>query len=175
MSNDVEKQIERLRKLFEAENDAELAKALRIGQSAISTWKARGAIPKRYLLILREEEQKTSAAPSLGPAYWGGHQNVAFGLALVRFARLHGSTDVDKDFRATYTTRPGDFWSLFHQAQNDLHEEMERSGSQLPQEALALILNDERADPEKAKAHAAQVVEEVRTNTFRGGDETNSP
>lgn len=161
MGADVDGALEKLREHFRVETDAELARRLKIGQSTISTWKSRGRVPDRVMRMLDGE---TNLALGLGPVYWGPYENTAFGLALIRFARMYGSAEAGEDFRAEYraATRPGDFWSLFLQAQEDLRIEMEKSEGGLPQEALALILHDDRDDPECAKTRMSDTIERGR-------------
>lgn len=81
----IEENLARLRKIFGAANDAELARALKLGQSTISTWKSRGRIPDRVLSILDGE---SPLALGTSPMNWGPHENAALGLALVRLCRF---------------------------------------------------------------------------------------
>lgn len=172
MSADVEQILDRLRAHFDVHSDAELARALNIGQSTISTWKARGRVPERINRIL---EGQSPLALGVGPVYWGPHENAAFGLALVRFCRLHGASADSAEFRAIYelATRTGDFWSLFHQSQSDLRAELESSKDGKAEAGLAFILNDELANPDLARARALDAIEAGRSKiTWSDGKTT---
>jgi hypothetical protein len=172
MSADIESTLERLRNHFDVQSDAELARALKVGHSTISTWKARGRVPDRVMRIL---EGQSPLALGVGPVYWGPHENAAFGLALVRFCRLHGDTVKSSEFRTSYelATRSSDFWSLFSQAQSDLRDELERSKDGKAEAGLAFILNDEVSNPERACAKARNTIKEGRSQvTFSDGNAT---
>lgn len=161
MENSLEDELSRLRKHFHVASDAELARALRIGQSTISTWKARGKIPERTLRILEGEAE---AALATSPMTWGPQENAALGLALVRFCRAHQEELVKGNFRSALAiaNRPGDLWTLFRKAQWDLMAEMDRLGEGQAHPALAMIIHDETNSPEETAQRARDAIQEGR-------------
>ncbi|WP_187393038.1 helix-turn-helix domain-containing protein [Maritimibacter fusiformis] len=162
MTETVEAVIERLKKAFHVKTEADLARALMIGQSTISTWKARGRVPERIVRIAAGE-----TTPTLGraPVSWWGDENIALGLALVRFGRLVCKEISKEDFRASLAiaSRPGDFWSLFLQAQKDLRAEAEKTADGKVSSALPIILHDDAADPERSMVRDRETIEAGRS------------
>lgn len=153
----IEENLARLRKIFGAANDAELARALKLGQSTISTWKSRGRIPDRVLSIL---DGKSPLALGTSPMNWGPHENAALGLALVRLCRIHAADLLAGDFRSALemANRPSDLWTLFRRSQQDIADEMNRMDEGHHHPALSLIIHDKSTHPEEASRAARETI-----------------
>jgi len=95
MGGVVESTIDKLKRRFGAQNEAELARYLMVGQSTISTWKSRNRVPDR---IQRIADGEHPLALGTTPLNWGPHEQASLGLALTRFARLHRASIETDDF-----------------------------------------------------------------------------
>jgi hypothetical protein len=162
MATEAEKDIARLKDFLGVSSEAELARALMIGQSTISSWKARGRVPDRMLRILRGDN---TLALGSAPVTWSDAEKAALGLALVRFCRLHGAAVASGDFRAMLdiASRPDDLWSLFRAAQRDLVEEADQQNVPGHLTALSVILHDEAVNPEGATQRSKETVAHGRS------------
>lgn len=117
---DVDEVIALLRQRLGAATDADLARKLRIGQSAISAWRSRGRVPERFVGILLGDDKQFFMTP---PAKWAEHEELAFRLALFRYMRLAerltrgGSHSASLRLHAAHSSL---FWAFMHTAQEEL-------------------------------------------------------
>lgn len=141
MAENVEATITALKERFSAENDADLARRLRISKSTISSWRARNSVPQRFLGLLDGESHQFVLAP---PLKWGDHEEAAFRVALFRFSRLMQKTMDLNDYRKALGLFASEasslFWLMMADAQKDL---MHRQGDHSLATALALLLHDD--------------------------------
>lgn len=141
---EVERTIERLREHFRAETDADLARRLRIDKSTVSSWRARGRVPDRFLKML---EGASHQAVGAAPLHWGDHEHAAFQLALFRYARLVSDTVASGDYRSNIDLlmkAETDFWILMNAAQMDIAERPANNPYD-PSTAAMLIVHDDLA------------------------------
>lgn len=115
----VDDTISALKLRLNAESDSDLARRLGLDKRTISAWRSRGSVPQRYCDIAQGEHPAPIWTP---PAKWGTYEELAFRLALFRFARVRA----DAVQHATVGTMvslfggAGGFWLLMHQAQSDI-------------------------------------------------------
>lgn len=84
----VDDAIRDLRLLLGCDNDAQLARSLCIDNSTISSWRARGKVPEKYLRFARGEAAGPLAAvPEI--------EMCALALALLRFVKHGGGPPAD--------------------------------------------------------------------------------
>jgi Bacteriophage CI repressor helix-turn-helix domain len=163
MNGSVEDTIAHLRTAVGATTDAELARRLDVDQSTISSWRARGRVPNRYVKELLSPANERTADH---PAIWGEMENRAIGIALARYALLHRnlltSSDVDRVMTAFLDPKP--WWLVLNRAVHDLRGKM--IGLDVdPSTAQALILNDDLRNPdETAKRVSAELREDLADN-----------
>jgi hypothetical protein len=163
MNSGVEDTIADLRTALGAATDAELARRLDVDQSTISSWRARGRVPNRYVKDLLGPAHERTADH---PAIWTEMENRALGIALARFALLHRdlitSPDLNKAMAAFLDPKP--WWLVLNRAVHDLREKM--IGLDVdPSTAQVLILNDDiRRPTETAERVAAELAEDLADN-----------
>lgn len=130
----VESTINNLRTVVGAKNDAELARRLQIDQSTISSWRARGRVPSRFVKLLEAE-------PIPSHEVWPELHDRGTAVALARYAILRNEVamggNVDKALPTFLDVRP--FWIVMHRAVHDLRSKMDALHVDL-QTAAALLL-----------------------------------
>lgn len=161
----IEATLAELRSVVGAKNDAELARRLKIDQSTISSWKARGRVPQKFTKLLEESEAKPQP-----PEVWPELQDRATAVALVRFILLRSelarSRDVDQAIATLRDLKP--FWLAMHRAVHDLRAKMEALGTDLGT-AEALLFQEDLRDPDAtAERVRAQLAEDLSDNPWLG-------
>lgn len=149
--------IDALKKRLGVITDVELAQRLAVDKSTVSSWRSRGALPKRYLGILTGEDvQEAIATP---PLRWAVHEEYAFKLALFRLAKALGadasSGDYGRAWRAFRNT--GGFWKLMREAQKDLAETLDSEVSAI-ETAFALVMHHDIEAGEAATARDTKLL-----------------
>lgn len=163
MQDAVEATIASLRDVVSAKNNAELARKLGIDQSTISSWRARGRVPARFVKLIENPEIGVLGEP---PQVWGELQDRAQAVALMRFTLLRSalasSGDVDRALGAFLDLKP--FWLVLHRAVHELRLKMEASGVDLAT-AQALMMQEDLRDPDTTTRRVeAQLAEDLADN-----------
>lgn len=161
MSEQVEETISALRASVGAATDAELARRLRLNQSTISSWRARGRVPSKFV----RELESNGAKP---PQIWGELQDRALPVAHGRYILLRAgvvlSGDVEKAMRALSDVRA--FWLVLHRAVHDIRTKMDALNIDLAA-AQMLILQADLSDPEATATRVRdQIEEDLRDNPW---------
>ena len=152
--------IEKLKVRFAAQSDADLATQLGVDKSTISSWKARGRVPDKYLLILHGGENSGFTAP---PVRWGERESAAFSLALLRFSAViqpHlNSSDLEKlsDWLPHYGAP---FWAIFAICLDEIDAKM-GAGTRSAKEASLLLIALDANDPDGARSRAQDAVDRI--------------
>lgn len=150
MGNEVDEAIQGLKVRFSAETDEELAKALGIGRSTISSWRLRGSVPSRYL---QRKPSEPSGAFHSSPREWGEEDHAAFALALLRFFRLYGHCfSTYRDFLENGHLAAAHIWGINAEAKDDLLREMNSGPDEKshPWNASCLLAYDDFQKDENA-------------------------
>lgn len=160
MADDVGEVIEALRRRLRAKSEADLARILKIGQSTISSWKMRGSVPLRFRRILSGDSELSIAS---GPVYWSSEELTAFGLALTRYCRLNSESFKRNEFRniLKMAQRPGELWSLFRSAQNEL---LDRSEDETLSAALTAAIHDDCLNTRASNLRDQKIVLDDRSS-----------
>lgn len=150
-----------LRAVVGAKNDADLARQLKIDQSTISSWRARGRVPARFAALLEPE-------PLPKEEVWPELTDRGTAVALVRYVILRQQVatqgNVELAFSAFAEVKP--FWLIMHRAVHDLRAKMKALNVELST-AAALILQEDLRDPKATEARvAAQLAEDIRDNSW---------
>lgn len=156
MTDDPLQIIEALKAQLGTETDADLARRLGIDKSTISSWKARGSVPRRFRAIL------SGASPSFfatSPMGWGEHEKNAFEIALFRFTRARAEVALEGDSKKCLEvfTGGGQFWVLMLEAQKHLLDR-QADGRHSPDTAQALVIHDLLAEGEAAIARDSRLL-----------------
>lgn len=166
---DVSATISALRAVVGAKNDAELARRLKLDQSTISTWKARGRVPKRFLKLI---EASGVEGPVPSHEVWPALHDRATAVALVRYVMLRKSLATsgspDKALAAFLDVRP--FWLIMNRCVIELRGKMELLAVDLPAAAALLIQEDLRDPDATAERIAAQIEEDFSDNPHLMGN-----
>lgn len=139
--SDIEETIEALKLRLKAVTDSDLARKLAVDKRTVSAWRARGAVPERYLSITAGADHQTVNTP---PLRWGPYEDHAFRLALFRFTRVRASVALSNDYSKIHRQfgSPGGFWTLLRKSQQDLAAAMEER-TEVLDTALALLFHDD--------------------------------
>ncbi len=152
MPQSVEATIEGLRGAVSAKSDAELARTLGIDQSTISSWRARGSVPQKFVKLLRPNGSSAASGPIDWTTLktWPELQERSRAIGLLRFTLLNAdlakSGEIDRAMAAFIDQKP--FWLLMYRAAHDLGVKMQALGVEL-KTAQALILQDDLRDPDR--------------------------
>lgn len=142
MTTNVEKALEALKAHLDVENDSELARKLKVDKSTVSSWRSRGRVPVRYLDILEGGSHQFSLNP---PTRWTQHEQLAFELALFKFARIAKDIAVSDDYRENLDFfalgAGGWFWKLMSECLDELVKFADASGHGIAT-AQAILLHD---------------------------------
>ena len=160
MNSDVDDTISALRERMGAQNDAELARKLRIDKSTISSWRSRKRVPRRFERILEGENHQMIAAPPMG---WGDHEKEAFRLALFRFTRLFAETARGDDYVPivdTFEPNSAAFWLLLGASQEDMMRLMGEY-SYTPHDAARRLIYTDFDRPDEAMNRDRKRLESV--------------
>lgn len=168
MLESVEATIQSLRVAVSAKSDAELARTLGIDQSTISSWRARGSVPQKFVKLLRSNGSSAASGPIDWATLeaWPELQERSRSIGLLRFTLLRSevarSGDVDRAMGAFMDQKP--FWLLMYRAAHDLGVKMQAIGVEM-KTAQALILQEDLRDPD-ATAHrtAKHLAEDIADN-----------
>lgn len=168
MLESVEATIQSLRVAVSAKSDAELARTLGIDQSTISSWRARGSVPQKFVKLLRSNGSSAASGPIDWATLeaWPELQERSRSIGLLRFTLLRSevarSGDVDRAMGAFMDQKP--FWLLMYRAAHDLGVKMQALGVEM-KTAQALILQEDLRDPD-ATAHrtAKHLAEDIADN-----------
>lgn len=166
MTDDPLEIIEALKAQFGTQTDADLARRLSIDKSTISSWKARGSVPRRFRAIL------SGASPSffaISPMGWGEHEKNAFEIALFRFTRARAEVALEGDHEKCLEafTSSGEFWVLMLEAQKQLLDR-QGDGRHSPDTAQALAIHDLLDEGDAAIARDCRLLAPV----VRGDEKT---
>ena len=145
MDNDIDTKIGELRAFLHAENDADLARKLRIDKSTVSSWRSRKRIPERFSSILDGDVIEHRSSP---PELWGDIEDTAFSLALCRYTLAFKNIVDAGDYQeAMHTFRDNRrFWLIMNNAASSLQERM-RDGSFDLSSAFAVLLHEDMKEP----------------------------
>ncbi len=161
MSEDPLEIIDKLKVKLGAETDVELARKLRIEKSTISSWKARGRVPGRFVRILAGDGHTAFDSPPIG---WGEEEKAAFSLALFRFSRAYADIVAKGEYRELmplFQAGSGHFWWLMSRAQKALIERQERNALDI-NTAKAMVIFDDLT-------HGSGAVERDRAGPWLSG------
>lgn len=152
MSDDaaVEATIRALKAAHGAETDEELAGALGVGRSTISSWRLRNSVPERYL-TRKPGAVRAGLAPfayeALKPLAGGSAKDAAFELALLRFFKTHGKIfEAYPSFLEEGRMAAAGFWEVLGRAEKDVVARMDEHGD--PAERAVSILALKEFSPE---------------------------
>lgn len=165
MQGTVDSTIAGLRGVVGAKTDAELGRMLGIDQSTISSWRARGRVPDRFVKMLgAADKSEASGAPQV----WGELQDCAQSIALIRFTLLRAEIaqcrNVDRAMAIFLDLKP--FWLVLNRAVHDLRLKMEALSVDL-KTAQALVMQDDLRDPLSTSQRVnAQLAEDVTDNPW---------
>ena len=157
----VDSVLDSLRTVVGAKNDAELARQLKIDQSTISSWGARGRVPKRFATLLEAE-------PVLSKDTWPKLHDRGTAVALARYVILRRDVTIDGKIETAFSAfadvKP--FWLVMHRAMHELRAKMKALNVEL-NTAAALILHEDLRDPKATAARvAAQLAEDLKDNPW---------
>ena len=165
MQGTVDATISNLRGVVGAKTDAELGRMLGIDQSTISSWRARGRVPGRFVKMLdAADKSEASGAPQV----WGELQDRAQAVALIRFTLLRAEIAQSRDLDRAMATflDPKPFWLVLNRASHDLRLKMEALGVDL-RTAQALVMQDDLRDPASTSQRVeAQLAEDLTDNPW---------
>lgn len=165
MNDQVEVTIGLLREFYGAKNDAELARRLRVGQSTISGWRARGHVPLKIANRLSKGEGSEDLQE---PSQWTEIQSRAHAIALARYVILMGPqiepSNIDNAMSLLLDMR--NFWLIMYHAVEDIRSKVSVLRVE-PETAQALVLQDDLRDPSATFARIkATLLEDIRDNTW---------
>jgi hypothetical protein len=137
-----------LKGAFGVTSGSELARRLEINQSTISSWKARGRVPRKFVQFLEDKADKVASQP----VDTGGElQDRCTAVALVRFTILRrdlvSSGDVDKTLGAFRDMRF--FFVIMHRALHDIRQKMRATGVDMATAQALVMHNDLRTPSER--------------------------
>ena len=162
--DEVERIVDRLKEHFRAEKDTDLARILGVDKRTVSSWRARGSVPRRYVELLEGRNHQTILTP---PMWWGEYEEQAFNLAVFRIVRLlSGVTRTGgygSQFDAFRKVFPA-FWPFMRDAQVDIASRHDARDMPV-QTAFALVIHD---DIEAGDAALDRDKERLRAYGFIG-------
>ena len=168
MQQSVDATIQNLRGAVSAKSDAELARTLGIDQSTISSWRARGSVPQKFVKLLRLNGSSAASGPIDWSTLeaWPELQERSRAIGLLRFTLLRSdvarSGDVDRAMNVFIDQKP--FWLMIYRAAHDLGVKMQALGVEM-KTAQALILQDDLRDPDAtARRVAKHLAEDIAHN-----------
>lgn len=166
MDTSVEDTIARMRALFSVENDAELARALRIDKSTVSSWKSRGRVPERFSRLLNEDP--TSLFPDgLSREMVSELAMPAQPIAIFRFSLMLNDPSgqlANPEKKLAFLTHELAFHSVMIRAALDLWERKSALNVK-PEVAALLVLQDDIRDEEATLVRArSQLAEDMMHN-----------
>ncbi|WP_022705306.1 helix-turn-helix domain-containing protein [Pseudorhodobacter ferrugineus] len=152
--------IDELKKKLGVETDVDLARALTVDKSTVSSWRNRGNVPERYLAILKGESHQTVLTP---PIKWGQYEEFAFRLALFRFAKAKGLAAQGTSYGEVYMqfNKHAGFWLLMRQAQKDLALKIDDQTGVMDT-AFALLIHDDIEAGEAATARDLEILNALK-------------
>lgn len=141
--------IEALKRHFAVSTDADLARALGVDKSTVSSWKARHHVPARVADVLTGQTEPFMSSP---PVRWGQANDNAFQLAQFRFMNLFSVPLFSRELRPGWfflDRIAALFWTFMSHADKDIRDTqvLRAAGSG---EALLVILHDEMEEPDAA-------------------------
>lgn len=147
MEASVDQTIGKLRDLFGAETDSELAKQLHLDKSTVSSWRSRGRVPERFTKLLTAEpsdlfpwDEPLEVLRELQP--------VAMPIALFRYSLLLNDPEsglADNEAMLAFLTNLLPFNSVIFRAAVDLRKRQKAVGVK-PEVAQLLVLQDDIRD-----------------------------
>lgn len=143
MAEQTDDLIQAIKITFAVETDEELAKALQIGRSTISSWRLRGSVPKRYLMRKPGDPQSVVNFP---PLEWGQEEQAAFTLAMARFIRTHGHAfETYRQFLEHGASAAAEFWVIHQDTKGELVREMNArsEGQSHPMTVMQIMAYDD--------------------------------
>lgn len=168
MQQSVDATIQNLRGAVSAKSDAELARTLGIDQSTISSWRARGSVPQKFVKLLRSNGLSAASGQKDWSTLeaWPELQERSRAIGLLRFTLLRSevakSGDVDRAMNAFIDQKP--FWLLMYRAAHDLGVKMQVLGVEM-KTAQALILQEDLRNPDAtAQRVAKHLAEDIAEN-----------
>jgi hypothetical protein len=168
MQQSVDATIQSLRGAVSAKSDAELARTLGIDQSTISSWRARGSVPQKFVKLVRSAGSSAASGAIDWSTLkaWPELQERSRSIGLLRFTLLRSelarSGDVDRAMGVFMDQKP--FWLVMYRAAHDLGVKMHALELEM-KTAQALILQDDLRDPdETARRVAKHLAEDIVDN-----------
>ena len=157
----VDQAISRLYELVNAKTNADLARKLGIDQSTISSWKARGRVPKRFVDFLDAGEV---GQPQIQVELQERAQTIALARSTLLRREVASSGDVDKALAEFMDLKP--FWLVMKPAAQELRLKMETLQLDL-QTAQALLLNEDLRYPDATEQRVARnLAEDFEDNSW---------
>lgn len=147
----VEEQIDALKRLYSSTSDKELAQALGIGNTAISAWRNRGAVPTRYIGAVMKNERVGIPAPD----FKTDQEIAAFSLAMMRCIRdFSAVTKNERAFLEFGWNLPFSFYREYPRALEEVEEKIKEAAESLSlssvQSVFSVIVHDEFFDCQKS-------------------------
>lgn len=168
MLESAEATIQGLRRALSAKSDAELARTLGIDQSTISSWRARGSVPQKFVKLLRSSGTSAASGPIDWSTLeaWPELQERSRAIGVLRFILLRSdvakSGDADRAMGIFIDQKP--FWLLLWRAAHDLGVKMQALGVEMAT-AQALILQHDLRDPDATALRVAKhLAEDIADN-----------
>lgn len=135
--------IEKLKARFRVKTDRELAAALHLGRSAISTWKMRGQVPEKYIQIANAEALHEFYGETPWKL-WNDLERAGMELALLRMVRDNQDLLADyAEFLRKGQSLPVEIASNHGQATSDVASKMAELDDDDVRRALNVIVFDE--------------------------------
>ena len=154
------KVISALKVRFAVNSDSDLAKALGVDKSTVSSWKARNKVPFKYRNILVGAANAGFISP---PVRWGDRESAAFSIALFRFCAAVKDVVEDGSIEPVtewFTSNGVPFWAVFAVALEDVDDKMQAVGRSAD-EARMIILANEAQHSERAAQNATSAIKRV--------------
>ncbi len=133
--------VDRLKTRFRVQTDQELADALKLGRSTVTSWRRRGSIPDIYVRM-----SWTDAFVPLGLStnVWTPTEHAAFNLGMMRLIKGFGIKLEDyPGFLSKSGFRAAQLYSTVQQALTDLTSEMKARQVEDPAQCVNLMVYEE--------------------------------
>lgn len=141
MDEQAELVVDRLKARFRAQTDQDLADALKVGRSTVTSWRRRGSIPDIYV---RMSWTDTFVPLGLSSTVWTPTEHAAFTLGMMRMIKGIGSQVSDyPGFLQKGGFLPVQLYSLVGQALSDLQSEMKARAIEDPAQCANLMVYEE--------------------------------
>lgn len=160
--SDVDRIIADLRALVAAETDSELAKALKIDKSTISSWRSRGRVPSKFVAYLEEGNGNARSELLSQDEMLPMFAEMTVGIAAFRLALVMDSGHpmvADQDALTLFLQERLPFFALQHRAVLDVRDRVIALGVK-PETARLLVIQADLSDRKAALSRTLEHLEE---------------